>query len=111
MIFIKSFSSCQQRYKKKIFDKNISDDIYADSFDNEIVIFGFLKDKNITNISNIIINGKIMFKSSEKKYIIIEYGERGHLLAYIDILKAPLILSNFIFFHIYSLFLFIMISK
>ena len=65
------------------------------SFNNEIEILNYLKDKNIPNIINIINfgEGDIILKKGifKKKYIILDYAEKGDLSEYIFLTEKPLI--------------------
>ena len=65
------------------------------SFNNEIEILNYLKDKNIPNIINIINfgEGDIILKKGilKKKYIILDYAEKGDLSEYIFLREKPLI--------------------
>ena len=65
-------------YAAKIFEENN----YFNYFKNEKQILELLKDKNVPNIINIITGGEI---SSEKKYLILEYAQKGDLSRFINI--------------------------
>jgi serine/threonine protein kinase len=62
-------------YAAKIFEKN-------KYFNNEKQILELLKGKNVPNMINIITGGEI---SSEKKYLILEYAQKGDLSRFINI--------------------------
>ena len=68
---------------------------YIPYFNNEIEILNYLKDKNIPNIIKIIDSGEgdiILDKTTvKKKYIILDYAEKGDLSEYIFLLEKPLI--------------------
>ena len=73
---------------KKIYDAKILSN-HSQYYDNEKEILEFLKDKNIPNIINLVNSGdgEIVkgYSFHKKKYLILEYAEKGDLSRYINI--------------------------